>query len=64
MRYPVCLLHDRIDVSVIAANPKLRAIAAQSISPSNIDVDAATERRIRSRRSAVTTEATADLTLA
>src|SRR5665213_2252653 len=32
-----CLLHDKIDRAVIAANPKLRQIAAQSISPSNID---------------------------
>jgi len=35
-----CLLHDRIDRDVIAANPKLRLVAAQSISPSNIDVAA------------------------
>ena len=33
-----CLLHDKIDRAVIAANPKLRHIAAQSITPSNIDV--------------------------
>ena len=37
-----CLLHDKIDKAVIAANPKLRHVAAQSISPSNIDVAAAT----------------------
>src|SRR5262249_47641657 len=41
-----CLLHDLIDRDVIAANPKLRMIAAQSISPSNIDVAAATARRL------------------
>ena len=40
-----CLLHDRIDRDVIAANPKLRLVAAQSISPSNIDVAAATAQR-------------------
>ena len=40
-----CLLHDRIDRDVVAANPKLKLIAAQSISPSNIDV-------ARQRRSA------------
>ena len=40
------LLHDRIDKSVIAANPKLRAIASQSITPDNIDVAEATRRRI------------------
>lgn len=58
-----CLLHDRIDRAVIAANPKLRAIAAQSISPSNIDVAAASARRIPvTVVPPVTTEATADLT--
>ena len=31
-----CLLHDKIDRAVIAANPKLRHVAAQSISPSGI----------------------------
>ena len=43
-----CLLHDKIDKAVIAANPKLRHIAAQSISPSNIDVAEATARAFRS----------------
>lgn len=41
-----CLLHDRIDSGVIAANPGLRMIATQSITPSNVDVEAATARRI------------------
>jgi len=40
------LLHDRIDREVVAANPKLRAIASMSITPDNIDVAAATARRI------------------
>jgi glyoxylate reductase len=40
------LLHDRIDCEVIAANPTLRAIASMSITPDNIDVAAATTRRI------------------
>jgi glyoxylate reductase len=40
------LLHDRIDREVIAANPTLRAIASMSITPDNIDVAAATARRI------------------
>jgi glyoxylate reductase len=58
-----CLLHDKIDKVVIAANPKLRHIAAQSISPSNIDVATATARRIPvTVVPPVTTEATADLT--
>ena len=40
------LLHDRIDREVIAANPKLRAIASMSITPDNIDLAAATARLI------------------
>ena len=58
-----CLLHDKIDRDVITANPNLRLIAAQSITPSNIDVEAATARRIPVTVTApITTEATADLT--
>ncbi len=58
-----CLLHDKINRDVIAANPNLRLIAAQSITPSNIDVAAATERRIPVTVTApITTEATADMT--
>jgi glyoxylate reductase len=57
-----CLLHDRIDRAVIAANPKLAHIASQSISPSNVDVAVATARRIPvTVVPPVTTEATADL---
>jgi glyoxylate reductase len=57
-----CLLHDRIDRAVIAANPNLRHIAAQSIVPANIDVEEATKRRIPvTVVPPVTTEATADL---
>jgi len=41
-----CLLHDRIDAGVISANPNLRLIASQSITPSNIDVEAASARHI------------------
>jgi glyoxylate reductase len=59
-----CLLHDRIDRDVVEANPALRMIAAQSISPSNIDMHAATTRRIPvTVVPPVTTEATADMTL-
>jgi glyoxylate reductase len=58
-----CLLHDRIDRDVIAANPNLMLLAAQSISPSNIDVAAATAQRLPvTVVPPVTTEATADLT--
>ena len=57
-----CLLHDKIDRTVIAANPKLRHIASQSISPSNVDVAEATKRGIPvTVVPPVTTEATADL---
>jgi glyoxylate reductase len=57
-----CLLHDKIDRAVVTANPDLRLIAAQSITPSNIDVAAATDRRIPVTVTApLTTEATADL---
>jgi glyoxylate reductase len=60
-----CLLHDAIDRDVITANPALRMIAAQSITPSNIDVAAATARRIPVTVTApITTEATADLNFA
>jgi glyoxylate reductase len=58
-----CLLHDKIDRAVLAANPKLRLVAAQSITPSNIDVAKATKRGIPVTVTApITTEATADLT--
>jgi glyoxylate reductase len=40
------LLHDPVDREVIAANPALRAIASMSITADNIDVAAATARRI------------------
>jgi glyoxylate reductase len=58
-----CLLHDKIDKAVLAANPKLRLVAAQSITPSNIDVAVATKLGIPVTVTApLTTEATADLT--
>ena len=58
------LLHDRIDREVIAANPKLRLIASQSITPDNIDVAAATERKIPiTVVPPIVAEAAADLTL-
>lgn len=57
-----CLLHDRIDAGVIAASPHLRLIASQSITPSNVDVDAATARHILvTVVPALTTDTTADL---
>ena len=63
--YLFCLLHDTIDAEVIAANPALRLIASMAIVPANIDVAAATVRRIPvTVIPAVVTEATADLTWA
>lgn len=57
-----CLLHDKIDADVIAANPKLRMIAAMSVSPSHVDVAAATARKIPVTVIPVLqTETTADL---
>lgn len=57
-----CLLQDRVDADVIAANAKLRAIASMKITPSDIDVAAATARRIPvTVIPPLVTEATADL---
>jgi glyoxylate reductase len=39
-------LHDKVDRTVVAANPKLRAITSQSITPDNTDVAEATRRGI------------------
>jgi glyoxylate reductase len=56
------LLHDKIDRDVIAANPGLRAIASQSITPDNIDVAEATARKIPvTVVPPIVAEATADL---
>jgi glyoxylate reductase len=40
------LLHDKIDRAVLAANPKLRAVASMSITPDNIDLVEASKRGI------------------
>jgi glyoxylate reductase len=57
-----CLLPDRVDAEVIAANPKLRVIASMKITPSDIDVAAATARRIPvTVIPPMVTDATADL---
>jgi len=57
-----CLLHDTVDKSVIDANPKLRAIASMKITPSGIDLEAATARSIPvTVIPPIVTEATADL---
>ena len=57
-----CLLSDRIDAEVIAANRSLRMIATMKITPSDVDVAAATARRIPvTVVPPIVTEATADL---
>ena len=60
-----CLLHDKLDGEVIAANPALKAIASMKITPSDIDVEEATRRRIPvTVIPPIVTEATADLHMA
>jgi glyoxylate reductase len=57
-----CLLQDRVDAEVIAANPNLRVVASMKITPSDIDVAAATALRIPvTVIPPLVTEATADL---
>lgn len=58
-----CLLQDRVDAEVIAANPKLRAVASMTITPADIDVPAASARRIPVTviPAALLNDATADL---
>jgi glyoxylate reductase len=57
-----CLLPDRVDAEVIEAGESLRMIASMKITPSDIDVAAATARRIPvTVIPAIATEATADL---
>jgi glyoxylate reductase len=57
-----CLLPDRVDAEVIGANPSLRMLATMKITPSDIDVAAATARRIPvTVIPPVVTDATADL---
>ncbi len=41
-----CLLHDKVDRDVIAANPGLKGIASTTVNPADIDIAAATARRI------------------
>ena len=57
-----CLLHDKIDADIIAAGKRLRAIASMKITPSDVDVAAATARKIPVTVIApIVTEATADI---
>lgn len=60
-----CLLQDTVDRDVIAANPALKVIASMMIIPADIDVGAASERKIPvTVIPPIVTEATADLTWA
>ena len=58
-----CLLQDHVDADVIAANPKLRAVASMTITPADIDIAAASARRIPVTviPAALLNDATADL---
>ena len=58
-----CLLHDHVDADVINANPALKAIASMTITPADIDIPAATARRlpVTTIPSLLLDDATADL---
>jgi glyoxylate reductase len=59
-----CLLHDHIDRDVVEANPKLHGIVSTTITPADIDIAAATARRIPVTviPALLLNDATADLT--
>ncbi len=60
-----CLLHDRIDAEVLGAGERLRLVACMAIIPANIDLAAATARRIPvTVIPPLVTEATADVAMA
>jgi len=58
-----CLLHDRVDAEVIAANPKLRMVASMTITPADIDTAAASRlgMPVTVIPAALLNESTADL---
>src|SRR5262245_31729408 len=61
----ICLLTDRIDAALIDACPRLRVISNVAVGYDNIDVPAATTRRIPvGNTPGVLTETTADLAFA
>jgi glyoxylate reductase len=58
----LCLLHDKVDRDVLAANANLKAVASMTITPDQIDVAEATARKIPvTNIPAVVTDATADI---
>jgi len=58
-----CMLHDRVDSDVLAANPRLKGIVSTTITPADIDTDAATRLGIpvTALPSVMLDDATADL---
>jgi glyoxylate reductase len=61
----LCLLTDRVDDALLAALPRLRAVANYAVGYDNIDVPAATARGVAvGNTPGVLTEATADLAFA
>jgi glyoxylate reductase len=61
----VCLLTDTIDAALLAAAPRLRVVANVAVGYNNIDVEAATRRRVVvTNTPGVLTETTADFTWA
>jgi glyoxylate reductase len=60
--YLLCMLTDRVDAQVMDANPGLKAVANMAVGYDNIDLAAATARRIPvTNTPSVLTETTADL---
>jgi glyoxylate reductase len=61
----ICLLTDRVDEALLAAAPKLRVVANHAVGVDNVDLAAATRRKVVVTNTPdVLTEATADLTMA
>lgn len=61
----VCLLTDKVDGEVMDANPNLKVIANYAVGYNNIDVQAATKRKIAVTNTPdVLTDATADIAMA
>lgn len=58
-----CMLHDRVDRDVLEANPRLKAVVSTTLTPADIDTDAATRLGIpvTTLPSVMLDEATADL---
>jgi glyoxylate reductase len=61
----LCLLTDRVDAALLDAAPRLRAISVLAVGTDNVDLEAATARRIQvGHTPGVLTDATADLAFA